>query len=543
MPTLSETLSDWADRQRDHLDELSFEPRVDHVGRVHDVGDGVAVVEGLPETRLNEILVFEEGTLGVSVDLRRRQIGCILLDPGDEISAGSEVRGTGDVVTVPVGDELMGRTIDAVGRPLDDGPELEDLERWPVERTAPEVLDRELITRPLETGLLVVDSMIPIGRGQRELIIGDRKTGKTAIAVDTIINQRDNDVRCVYAFVGQKASTIRSVVDAIHEHGDPSQVTFVVGEADDPPAAQWLVPYAATTVAEYYRDHGEDALVVYDDVTKQANVYRELSLLLRRPPGREAYPGDIFYIQSRLMERAANLNEEAGGGSLTALPIAETREGNLSAYLPTNLVSMTDGQIYLDPDIFNEGRKPAVDIGTSVSRVGSKTQTDAIQEFASDLRLEYTQFKEVESFTRFGVEMDEATRRKIDHGRRIRALLSQPQYAPYRYGEELALLAAIDTGLVDEIPVEAAETFRERFRDVLHDRTPDLLDELDQTGEFGDEERDRLLAALRPLVDELGGEADSAESGEAEAEDEEAVADEEEFDEELDADESDEEFE
>ncbi|MFB6374214.1 MAG: F0F1 ATP synthase subunit alpha [Bradymonadaceae bacterium] len=407
--------------------------------------------------------------------------------------------------------------VDPLGTPLDDGPPIETDESYPVERPAPEILDRELVREPLETGILAVDSMIPIGRGQRELIIGDRKTGKTAVAVDTVINQHDKEVLSVYAIVGKTASTTREIIEAIREHGDPSKVAFVVGGSEAPPAMQWLTPYAACSVAEYFRDHNRDALVVFDDLSKQADAYRELSLLLRRPPGREAYPGDIFYIQSRLLERATNLSEEAGGGSLTALPIAETKAGNLSAYIPTNLISMTDGQIYLDPDLFNKGQKPAIDIGESVSRVGGKTQMASMKELASDMRLRYTQFLDLEEYTRFGVEVDPETEKRIEHGRRIRAILSQPRFEPLRGSVEVALLLALEEGLLDPIPVDRVQDFKERARDRLRERAGEILKAVDERGELSDEQRDGLLEVLEPLADRLSGEEGDDETEQREA--------------------------
>ncbi|MGO8866537.1 MAG: F0F1 ATP synthase subunit alpha, partial [Alphaproteobacteria bacterium] len=363
MPTLTEELQDWFERSRRRIGTLSLEPRLEQVGRVTQVGDGVAIVLGLPETRLDELLVFEGGVRGLVVDLGEETIGCVLLGETGGIRAGSLVHGTGEVARAPVGDALLGRVVDALGLPLDGGDPPEAAMFSPVEQPAPAIVDRSLVTRPLATGLLVIDAMIPLGRGQRELISGDRGTGKTAIAVDTIINQRSSDVICVYAAVGQKASSVARVIEAVRRYGAPERCLFVVGEANAAPGLQWLTPYAACAMAEYFTAQGRDALLVIDDLTKHAAAYRQVSLLLRRPPGREAYPGDIFYIHSRLLERAAKLGPERGGGSLTALPIAETQAGNISAYIPTHLISITDGPIYLDPRLFYEDQKPAVDVG------------------------------------------------------------------------------------------------------------------------------------------------------------------------------------
>ncbi len=512
MSNIEDDLDQWFGRQRARLAELKSEPRLDFVGRVADVGDGVAVVHGLPHTRLDELLFMEGGTPALAVQLERNRIGCMLLGPAASVHAGDLVRGSGEVIQVPVGPEMLGRVVDPLGRPLDAEPAPQTKQSWHVDRPAPSIFDRQAVRQPLQTGILSIDSMIPVGRGQRELIIGDRKTGKTTIAIDTVINQRDTDVVCVYAIIGQKASTTRRIIEAIQTHGEPSRVCFVVGQADAPPAMQWLTAYSACTIAEYFRDNGQHALLILDDLTKQADIYRELSLLLRRPPGREAYPGDIFYIQSRLLERAAKLDDDAGAGSLTALPIAETQAGNISAYIPTNLISITDGQIYLDPELFNRGQKPAVDIGRSVSRVGGKTQLGAMRELSSDLRLQYTQFLELEAFTRFGVEADPHTRQRLERGRRIRALLSQPQYRPLRTGVQLAMLMALAQGLLDGVPVARIGEFREACRERLPERCPQTLEHIEATGKLDDADRDALLAPLRVICDRLSGhdEADHA---------------------------------
>ena len=368
--------------------------------------------------------------------------------------------GDGEVASAPVGEGLLGRVVDALGRPLDGGEPPSYQRMAPVEQPAPAIVDRALVTVPLATGLLAVDAMIPLGRGQRELIIGDRGIGKTAIALDAIINQRSSDVISVYAAIGQKTSAVARVIDAVKTYGAPERCLFVVGEADAPAGLQWLTPYSACTMAEHFMQAGRDVLLVIDDLTKHAAVYRQVSLLLRRPPGREAYPGDIFYIHSRLLERAAKLSPERGGGSLTALPIAETQAGNMSAYIPTNLISITDGQIYLDPRLFYEDQKPAVDIGKSVSRVGGATQAPVLKALSESLRLEYAQFLELEVFTRFGTMVDERTRKLIEHGRRIRAVLAQAQYAPLSLGEQVALLTAVAEGVLDELPLDRIDAFR-----------------------------------------------------------------------------------
>ena len=505
MATLTDDLRDWVDRSRQHIATLALVPRLEHVGRVVRVGDGVATVLGLPETRLDELLVFEGGVRGLAVDLAEDTVGCMLLGDSSAITAGSIVRGTGEVARVPVGEALLGRVVDALGGPLDGGELIAAEALAPVEQPAPAIVDRALVTRPLATGLLVVDSMIPLGRGQRELIIGDRGTGKTAIAVDTIINQRSSDVICVYAAVGQKASSVAQVIEAVRRYGARERCLFVVGEGNAVPGLQWLTPYAACTMAESFMTRGRDVLLVIDDLTKHAAVYRQVSLLLRRPPGREAYPGDIFYIHSRLLERSAKLAPERGGGSLTALPIAETQAGNISAYIPTNLISITDGQIYLDPRLFYEDQKPAVDVGKSVSRVGGKTQAPVLKALSESLRLEYAQFLELEVFTRFGTMVDERTRKVIEHGRRIRAVLGQRQFAPLALGEQVALLLALAEGVLDGVALDRVEAFRAGLGPWLAEHCPELEALDDQAKPLSDDLRVRLKTTLEALARSLAG--------------------------------------
>ena len=500
MPTLTEELRDRLQASRKRLINLALEPRLEQIGRVMRVGDGIATVQGLPQARLDELLVFAGGVRGLAIDLGEEFIGCVLLGDTSAITAGSVVRGTGEVVRVPVGEALLGRVVDALGVPLDEGAPPETRHFLPVEQPAPAIVDRALVSRALATGLLVVDAMIPLGRGQRQLIIGDRETGKTAIAVDTIINQKSSDVICVYAAVGQKASSVARVIDAVRRHGAPERCLFVVGEASAAPGLQWLAPYAACTMAEYFMTRGRDVLLVIDDLTKHAAAYRQLSLLLRRPPGREAYPGDIFYIHSRLLERAAKLAPACGGGSLTALPIAETQAGNISAYIPTNLISITDGQIYLDPRLFYADQKPAVDVGKSVSRVGGKTQSAVLKSLAESLRLEYAQFLELEVFTRFGTLVDERTRRVIEHGRRIRAVLGQRQFAPLPLGEQVALLCALNDGVLDSLPLDRIDSFRAELSTWLAAHCSEAMTLGDQSGPLSSDLRLRLKAALQALA-------------------------------------------
>ncbi|RME63722.1 MAG: F0F1 ATP synthase subunit alpha, partial [Alphaproteobacteria bacterium] len=412
------------------------------------------------------------------------------------------VKGTGQIIRVPVGEALLGRIVDSTGAPLDEGPAIATNHGEPIERPAPSIVDRDLVSQPLLTGLIAIDAMIPLGRGQRELIIGDRKTGKTALAVDAMISQRASDIICVYAAVGQKASTVNKVVEAVRQYGAFERCIFVVGEADAPPGAQWITPYAACTMAEYFRDRGRDALLIIDDLTKHAIVYRQLSLLLRKPPGREAYPGDIFYLHARLLERAAKLSQERGGGSLTALPIAETQAGNLTAYIPTNLISITDGQIYLEPKLFYEGQKPAVNIAMSVSRVGGQTQAPAMKHLAETLKLEYAQFLELEVFTRFGAMVDERTRHIIEHGRRIRAMLAQPEYQPLSLAEQVALLLAVNEGKFDALALRDVERLKAGLGAWLSEHCPQAKLRIEESGKLSDEDRQDLIGAIDAFVTE-----------------------------------------
>lgn len=500
MATLSDDLHAWLGASKERVRVSALEPNLEHVGRLVQIGDGVATVQGLPEARLDELLVFEDGVQGLAVDLGEQTIGCVLLGEPGEAQAGSIVRGTGEVARVPVGEALLGRVVDGLGTPLDGAGPIAAGALAPIEQPAPAIVDRALVTRPLATGLLIVDAMVPLGRGQRELIIGDRGTGKTAIAVDAMINQRMTGVICIYAAIGQKASSVAQVIEAVRQYGAPERCLFVVGEAQSAPGLQWLTPYAACTMAEHFVAEGRDVLLVIDDLTKHAAVYRQISLLLRKPPGREAYPGDIFYIHSRLLERAAKLGPDRGGGSLTALPIAETQAGNISAYIPTNLISITDGQIYLDPRLFYEDQKPAVDVGKSVSRVGGKTQAPVLKYLSESLRLEYSQFLELEIFTRFGTMVDERTQKIIEHGRRIRAVLGQRQFAPLALSEEVALLSALSQGVLDGMPLDLIAEFRSRLRPWLAEEFPEALLIDDQTPSLSDEFHARLVRALKDLA-------------------------------------------
>ncbi|APR39276.1 F0F1 ATP synthase subunit alpha [Paraburkholderia sp. SOS3] len=451
----------WLADSRAALARANLAPQAEIVGRVEQIADGIARISGLPHVRLNELLHFEGGQSGFALALDRDAIACVLLDRDTGIAAGTRVSGTGRVVEVPVGPALLGRIVDPLGRPLDRREPPECTVALPIERPAPSIIERALVSDPIETGILLIDALFAIGRGQRELIIGDRATGKTSIAVDTIVNQEHTDVICLYVAIGQRATAVERVIEAIRAHGAPQRCICIVATAADPPGLQWIAPFAAFSMAEFFRDRGQHALVVIDDLSKHAATHRELALLAREPPGREAYPGDIFYLHARLLERAAQLCPARGGGSLTALPIAETDAGNLAAYIPTNLISITDGQIVLDARLFAANQRPAVDIGLSVSRVGGKAQTPALHDVSGRLRLDYAQFLELEMFMRFGGLSDARVKAQIARGTRIRALLAQPRFSPLRPIDELALLAALSDGAFDECPLDALASIRD----------------------------------------------------------------------------------
>ncbi|MFZ0887050.1 MAG: F0F1 ATP synthase subunit alpha [Candidatus Binataceae bacterium] len=508
MDSLAESIRARLLRASELVSGFKIEPQLDRIGRVERVGDDVASVSGLPEARLGDLLLFErsdggEPVAGIVLTLDPELIGCAMLGTASGVEAGNLVRGTGAAASVPVGEKLLGRTVNALGIPLDGGAAIDAASVQPVERPAPAIVDRDFVNTALSTGLLVIDAMLALGRGQRELVIGDRETGKTAIAIDTMINQRDTNVVCVYCAVGQKTSSVSQVIDAVQRYGAPQRCIFVFAPADDPPGIQWLAPYAACTMAEYFSERGGDALLIIDDLSKHAVIYRQLSLLLRNPPAREAYPGDIFYIHSRLLERAAKLSHERGGGSLTALPIAATEEGNLSAYIPTNLISITDGQIVLDPRLFHEGQKPAVNVGKSVSRVGGNTQSPAMRKLAETLRLEYAQFLELEIFTRFGGMVDERTHNIIEHGRRIRAVLTQPQCEPLSLAHQVALLVAIDEKLIDPLPVERVAELRTAIGEWLNTEGSEHARRISATGNLDTRGRAALVVAIRELVEPM----------------------------------------
>ncbi len=463
------------------------------VGVVTRVSTGIATVSGLPGVGFEELVRFPGGLLGIAFNVDEHEIGVILLGPYQELHAGDEVERTGRVMDMAVGGGLVGRVIDPLGRPLDGGGAIPPDLRLPVERPAPPIMDRAPVTIPLQTGVKVIDALIPIGRGQRELILGDRQTGKTAIAIDAILNQRGKNVLCIYCAIGQRASSVAKVVANLREKGAMEYTIVVVAEGNDAPGLVYITPYAATSIGEYFMEKGRDVLIVYDDLTQHARAYRELSLLLRRPPGREAFPGDIFYIHSRMLERATHLSKERGGGSLTALPIIETDAQDISAYIPTNLISITDGQIYLSPRLFELGILPAVDVGKSVSRVGGAAQRAAYRAVAGGLKLAYSQFEELESFAKFGTRLDEATRKTIDHGERIRACLKQVESEPVSMADQIVILLALAAGLFDPVPLEKVSAAEQTLRAAASDFAKEIGGRFESNEKLNDADRKTIL--------------------------------------------------
>ncbi|MEZ5388097.1 MAG: alternate F1F0 ATPase, F1 subunit alpha [Prosthecobacter sp.] len=479
-----------------------FQPRLEprEVGTITTVSTGIAKVSGLPGVGFEELIKFPGDLYGMAFNLDEEEVGVVLLGECWHLQAGDEVERTGRVMDVPVGDGLIGRVIDPLGDPLDGKGPVAFTSRLPLERDATPIMDRAPVTEPLQTGIKVIDALIPIGRGQRELILGDRQTGKTAIAVDTIVNQRGQDVICVYCAIGQRASSVAKVVASLREQGAMDYTIVVVTEGNDPPGLTYIAPYAATSIAEHFMEQGRDVLIVYDDLTHHARAYRELSLLLRRPPGREAFPGDIFYIHSRLLERATRLAKEFGGGSVTALPIIETEAQNIAAYIPTNLISITDGQIYLSPTLFELGVLPAVDVGKSVSRVGGKAQLAAYRAVAGDLKLAYSQFEELETFARFGTRLDEHTKTVIEHGRRIRACLRQPQFATLPVPEQIVVLLALTGRLFDPVPLERMTEAEAAVRRAAAQIPAEVRDRFATTNKLSDADRQVILDAACQAV-------------------------------------------
>jgi F-type H+-transporting ATPase subunit alpha len=480
----------------------AFEPNLAprEVGTITSVSTAIAMVSGLPGVGYDELVKFPGNVFGIAFNVDESEIGVVLLGDYSRLQAGDQVERTGRVMDIIVGEGLLGRVIDPLGRPLDNQGPVVASKRLPIERPAAPIMDRAPVTVPLQTGLKVVDALIPIGRGQRELLLGDRQTGKTAIAIDTILNQRDKDVVCVYCAIGQRSSAVAKAVAVLKDHGAMAYTVVVVTEGNDPPGLEYIAPYAATSIAEHFMEMGRDVLIVYDDLTQHARSYRELSLLLRRPPGREAFPGDIFYIHSRLLERATRLREERGGGSLTALPIIETEAQNISAYIPTNLISITDGQIYLSPSLFELGVLPAVDVGKSVSRVGGKAQRATYRAVAGDLKLAYAQFEELETFARFGAKLDESTTKIIEHGRRIRACLKQPQSSPVSVAAQIAVLMALTEKLFDSVPLDRMPEAERAVREASAALPDDLQARFDTATKLSDADRATIVEIARAVL-------------------------------------------
>src|ERR1051326_2069957 len=480
---------------REQIGSYAVDVDVAEVGSIISIGDGIARVHGVENAMAGEMLEFPHGVFGIALNLEEESVGTVLLGEFNDIKEGDTVKRTGRIISVPVGDEMLGRVVNALGQPIDGKGPITTKRFAPIERLAPGVVDRQSVKEPLQTGLKAIDAMVPIGRGQRELIIGDRQTGKTAVAIDTILNQKDTDVICIYNAIGQKQSTIAQVVRTLEE-ADAMRYTIVVAAAAaDPAPLLYIHPYSACAIGEYFRDSGRHALCIYDDLSKHAQAYREISLLLRRPPGREAYPGDVFYLHSRLLERAAKLRKELGGGSLTALPIIETQAGDLSAYIPTNVISITDGQIFLESDLFHQGVRPAINVGNSVSRVGGAAQVAAMRQLAGTLRLDLAQYRELAGFAQFGSDIDKATRAQLDRGERLVEVLKQPQYAPLPIEKQIAIVYAATRGHLDRQAVTDIGTYEPELNAFLETRYPEIL---------------TTLAGRQPLEDQITASLDAA---------------------------------
>ena len=495
---------------REQIEEYRAGVDVSEVGNVISVGDGIARVYGLEKAMAGELLEFPHGVMGLALNLEESQVGVVLLGEYTEIREGDQVRRTGRIMEVPVGEALVGRVVNALAQPIDGKGPIVTKDRTPVERLAPGVIDRQPVKEPLQTGLKAIDSMIPIGRGQRELIIGDRQTGKTALAIDTIINQKGQNVVCVYVAIGQKRSTVAQVVKTLEEYGAMDYSVVVSASASDPAPMQYLAPYAGCAIGEYFRESKRHALCIYDDLSKHAAAYREISLLLRRPPGREAYPGDVFYLHSRLLERAAKLNDQNGAGSLTALPVIETQAGDVSAYIPTNVISITDGQIYLETDLFHSGIRPAVNTGLSVSRVGGNAQIKAMRQVAGSLRLDMAQFRDIAAFAQFGSDLDKATLAQLNRGQRLTEVLKQDQYAPLPVEKQIAIIFAGTNGLLDDLDVADCGPFEQylyRFLDASH---PALLEKIRNRKTIDDEIKGELQRAIKEAKERFKNEPSRA---------------------------------
>ncbi|ADO44656.1 ATP synthase F1, alpha subunit [Hydrogenobacter thermophilus TK-6] len=482
---------------REHIKDFEATARMEEIGVVYYVGDGVARAYGLDNVMANELVEFESGVMGLAFNLEEDNVGIIILGSESGIKEGSVVRRTGRILDAPVGEGLIGRVIDPLGNPLDGKGPIKYEYRSPIEKIAPGVVKRKSVHEPLQTGIKAIDAMIPIGRGQRELIIGDRSTGRTTICIDTILNQRDTDVYCIYVAIGQKRSTTARIIELLEKNGAMDYTCVVVASATDPASLQYLAPFVGCTIGEYFRDNGKHALVIYDDLSKHAEAYRQLSLLMRRPPGREAYPGDVFYLHSRLLERAAKLNDELGAGSLTALPIIETKAGDVAAYIPTNVISITDGQIYLEPDLFNKGVRPAINVGLSVSRVGGAAQIKAMKQVAGTLRLDLAQFRELEAFVQFAAELDKATQQTINRGLRLVELLKQEPYSPIPVEKQIVAIYAGTGGYLDDIPVESVRKFEKELYAYMDRERPDILKEIKEKKALDDDLKRKMEEALK----------------------------------------------
>jgi F-type H+-transporting ATPase subunit alpha len=472
---------------------------VSEVGTIMSVGDGIARIHGLDKVMSGELLQFSHGVSGIAMNLEEDQVGSVLLGEYQHIKEGEEVRRTGKIMSVPVGEAMVGRVVDALGRPIDGKGPILTSQTSPIERIAPGVIDRQPVRQPLQTGIKAIDGMIPIGRGQRELIIGDRQTGKTAIAIDTILNQKGGDVICIYVAIGQKRSTVAQVVKTLEDAGAMAYTIVVSASASDPAPMQYLAPYSGCAIGEYFRDSSRHALCVYDDLSKHAAAYREISLLLRRPPGREAFPGDVFYLHSRLLERAAKLNDAKGGGSLTALPFIETQAGDVSAYIPTNVISITDGQIYLESDLFNSNIRPAVNVGLSVSRVGGSAQIKAMRQVAGPLRLDLAQYRELAAFAQFGSDLDKSSQAQLNRGKRLVEILKQPQYSPLPVEKQIGIIYAATTGLLDDLAVEDCRAFETELYKFIDNSHPGIWMQIREKKTFDDALRAELTKAVNEL--------------------------------------------
>ncbi|MBM7622898.1 F0F1 ATP synthase subunit alpha [Sporohalobacter salinus] len=482
---------------KEQIEGYEKELETTSVGTVLNVGDGIAQIYGLEDAMAGELLKFSSGVYGMALNLEEDSIGCVILGDEKEIEEGDSVERTEELVSVPVGEDMVGRVVNALGQPIDGKGPVETEKERPVESKAPGIIERTPVEIPLQTGLKAIDSLVPIGRGQRELIIGDRQTGKTSIAIDTIINQRDKDVVCIYVAIGQKASTVAQVVDRLEDNQAMDHTIIVAANASDPAPLQYIAPYAGCAMGEEFMHEGKDVLVVYDDLSKHAVAYREMSLLLRRPPGREAYPGDVFYLHSRLLERAAKLNDDMGGGSLTALPIIETQAGDVSAYIPTNVISITDGQIYLESELFHSGVRPAINVGISVSRVGGDAQLSAMKDVAGTLRLDLSQYRELEAFAQFGSDLDEATQQKLARGDRIVEVLKQPENSPMEVEDQVISLYAVTNGYMDDTPIDDVERFEKEMLDYIYSNYSEIPETIKETEELEEEIEEKLIEAMK----------------------------------------------